>query len=322
MIRKLTINYAQMRSFLLLSLSILFIACGTPQYVNFTGVGYQSIAMQNAPKNNSEEIPKKAEIAVLVDVDADGEVNVVILNNTDKIMTIDRTKSFFRQSDGLAQVYYNAPTTEYITSSNTEGSGSGIGVNLGAVAGAVGGGGVLGRALSGVTVGGNSSNATTTTTSKVIQTIDQPAITIPAHSKANMGKTFKVEGIGTEFLRSSINQTNDNLMYTYSPEQSYTSFTVMIYYTIENKKEQNISTNIYANSLLISKPKKKGAVNDALREMYLSKPDVLDQPWYIMCFKANSITIDDERAMIKQGKGKVLSTINSKINKTTFINYK
>lgn len=272
------------------------LSCSTPKFINVAGVGYQSL--QQKPSTTKID-PLKSEIAVFLEISPEGEVAAYVMNNTDEVMIIDRTKSFFRNINDLSKYYYTPPTSEMVSSTTAQSSSSGIGVNLGGFFG-----GPLGSALSGVNVGTSSGEGSSTTTTKVIETVDQPQIILPAHSKAYMGKSFSMDGVGTEFLNSAVKQgTNVSVFYT--PDQTYSTGTVMIYYRIgENGTEKHIDTTIFANSLLISKVWQKGKVNDALRSMYANQPSLLAQPWYILYFASDC------------------PQNNFKAQTTTFINYK
>lgn len=273
-----------------------YLSCSTPGYINVAGVGYQSLQLK---PSTAKTDPSKSEIAVFLEIDPKGNVAAYVMNNTDEVMVIDRTKSFFRDINGLSKIYYTPPTSEMVSTTTAQSTSNGVGVNLGGLVG-----GAFGLALSGVNVGTSSTDGSSVTTTKVIETVDQPQIVIPAHSKAYMGKSFLMDGVGTDFLDSAVKQcTNVSIFYT--PDQSYSIGTVMIYYRVgENGIEKHIDTTIFANSLLISKVWQKGKVNDALRSMYANQPSLLAQPWYILYFASDC------------------PQNNFKAQTTTFINYK
>ena len=187
-------------------LMIIFLSsCASPNYLAITGVGYQSLQMEQNKKVKSNNTKT---ITVYCEVDKEGYVSVMVENNTDKIMTVDRTKSFFQDQNSLAQMYYD-PTVQTNTKSTTVGNTNGSSVNLGAVANAVGIGGVLGTALSGVNVGG--SNSTSTTNTNTTYTIDQPKISIPPHGKISMGRVFRINGIGRHLLQEAVKESNTDI---------------------------------------------------------------------------------------------------------------
>lgn len=89
-------------SLLLLTAGMLS-SCST-QYLNVTGVAYQSIRSKT-PISSRYDIPQDASIILSCQVGPNGEFDVLVQNNTDKIMTIDRTKSFFRNQSGNSVPY-------------------------------------------------------------------------------------------------------------------------------------------------------------------------------------------------------------------------
>ena len=96
-------------------------------------------------------------VQLLVGKIDDSRVGVVVINKTDKVLYIDKANSF---------LYYNGETKTYFQnaaySSGTVNS-SGASMNMGALASGMGIGGGVGRALSGLTVGGGTSTNNTTT---------------------------------------------------------------------------------------------------------------------------------------------------------------
>ena len=197
-------------------------------------------------------------------------------------MTVDRTKSFFQDQNSLAQMYYD-PTVQTNTKSTTVGNTSGSSVNLGAVANAVGIGGVLGTALSGVNVGG--SNSTSTTNTNTTYTIDQPKISIPPHGKISMGRVFRINGIGRHLLQEAVKESYTDINNYFTAQNSYASANICISYSIDEEKTfQFIQTHLYAATLLVGKVRNEGKVNEALRVIYQNKTDALIQPWYLLHF--------------------------------------
>ena len=83
---------------------------------------------------------------------------VVLKNKTNRTIFVDQANSFVMRHE-VAQPYYVPSATSTVSSSSTGGS-----VGLGAIAGALGVGGSMGQLASGVSVGGGSTSATTTTT--------------------------------------------------------------------------------------------------------------------------------------------------------------
>ena len=268
-------------------------SCSSASFLEVSGVGYQTLQMKESDKDFSEQAIKKAQILVYCLVDRNGEVEVMVENNTDQIMTIDRTKSFFQNQNDVAQMYYD-PTVQTNTTSVTHGSTTGVGVNLGSVARAVGVGGILGTALSGVNVGG--SNSTSTTNVNTTYTIDQPKVSIPPHGRISMGRTFQMQGVGRSFLHSAITESQLDVNNSFSNSNTYAASNIVISYSLDNEATyQFIETHLFANSLLVGKVREKGKVNDALRTIYMNKPDALSQPWFLLYFASKSTAENDSK---------------------------
>ena len=244
------------------------------------GISYQSIQSDN--RITRQQIPSSAEIIVAVGVDKDGNVDVVVQNNTDEIMTIDRTKSFFCDHDGNSTPYYD-PTVNVLAESNTSGHTTGASVNLGSVARAVGVGGVAGALLSGVNVGSANQNASTTTNTTYF--VDQPTASIAPHSKTSMGGSFKEESFGIDMLYELAQDGNTAINKAYTSDDSFSSCKIIISYSVdEGKSYKKIETKLYGNSIIVSLVGQTGRVNDALRMIYMQKPDLFDEDWYQLCF--------------------------------------
>ena len=268
-------------------------SCSSASFLEVSGVGYQTLQMQESNKDFSDQAIKKAQILVYCLVDRNGEVEVMVENNTDQIMTIDRTKSFFQNQNDVAQMYYD-PTVQTNTTSVTHGSTTGVGVNLGSVARAVGVGGILGTALSGVNVGG--SNSTSTTNVNTTYTIDQPKVSVPPHGRISMGRTFQMQGVGRSFLHSAVTESPLDVNNSFSNSNTYAASNIVISYSTDNENSyQFIETHLFANSLLVGKVREKGKVNDALRTIYMNKPDALSQPWFLLYFASKSTAENDSK---------------------------
>ena len=268
---------------LLLLMGWIFASCST-EYLKVQGVAYQSI--RSATPIESEQIPQDATIIVRCSVGIDGEFDVIVRNNTDKIMTIDRTKSFFRNQSGNSIPYYD-PTVTVKSQSIMVGGQTGASVNLGNVAAAAGIGGILGTALGGVNVGGSKENATTNTNTTYV--IDQPQISIAPHGQVSMGRTFYMEGVGTKFLSTAVNSTAYDVNNMFTPASTYAACNLCVAYSIdEGNTYETILTDVYANSLLVNKVKQTGAINDALRNLYMNKANALDETWYLLYFESKA----------------------------------
>ena len=133
----------------------------------------------------------------------------VVKNLTEKTIYIDLGNSFFIRGD-QASAYYTPSAT---TVSNT--SSSGVGVNAGAVAGALGIGGSVGKLASGINVGGGSSSTTTNVT------YSQRVIAIPPMSSKKLDYQFLFDGYSC------------NGLVVYRPSKHYPLYTT---FTFKNEK--------------------------------------------------------------------------------------
>lgn len=267
----------------LLFVGVVFTSC-KPTYLNVSGVAYQSMRAKKAV--SEQEIPSNAKIVVVCWVDSHGSVEVTVRNNTDKIMTIDRTKSFFCDGNQNSIPYYD-PLVTVNTHSTTAGNTTGANVNLGSVANAVGIGGVLGTALGGVNVGG--SNSTSTTNSETTYYVDQPKIHIAPHGSVSMGRSFSITGIGQSFLGKAVKSTIQDVNNLFTSENSYAKCNVCVAYSLDDGATfETIQTDLYANTLLVGKVRQEGKVNDALRKIYAGKGDALMEQWYLMHFESGA----------------------------------
>ena len=145
--------------------------------------------------------------------------------------------------------------------------------------------------------------ATNTSTTYIV---DQPQVSVPPHGQSSMGRTFYFEGVGTDFLDQVSASTAVDVNSSFdTPAKSYAACNICVSFSIdEGKTYDTILTDIYANSLLISKVKQTGHVNDALRGIYIGKPDALLEPWYALYFHSDA------------------KALNSKVQTTEILNYK
>ncbi len=278
-------NMRKIKTFFVLMLAMIAIgelsSCA-PSYLGVRGIAYQSIRSKNPIDRG--KIPEKAKIIMAVKVDANGNIDVEVQNNTDEVMTIDRTKSFFRGCDGISTAYYD-PTVNVLAQTTTNGQMSGASVNLGSVARATGVGGVAGTLLSGVTVGGANENSTSTTNTTYF--VDQPKIAIAPHSKASMGRVFHESRFDIDGMADLAQSTMQEINQVYTSEGSTSPYScsVTVSYSIDNEKTfDKVDVSFYSNSLIVSHVQRKGYVNDALRAIYMAKSDLFDEDWYTLCF--------------------------------------
>ncbi len=257
-----------------LSLTIAITSCNTTKLA-VPSVGYQSVRTNFA---QPKEIPSTAKIAVQYFINASGEVLAVIYNLTDEIITVDQTKSFLVNTDGLSLSYYdpNVYTTSKGEFNSSTGSAS---FNLGAIANAFGVGGPLGSLLNGTTIGSSSTMGTTTQNS--VSVFDQPQVKIGPHGRIALSKQY-ASGIGIPSI-SSVSQTFLRQNYNSSPLK----FSICVSYTIgENGTPQKLITKFYVNDNIIE-PVQKGKVNGAFQSIYEQKTDALAENFFIMNINNN-----------------------------------
>ncbi len=274
-----------MKTILTFIILLLMTSCGTA-VMTVSTVSYQSV--RNVKADVPDKAPKNASIMVHNSISPDGALNVYITNLTDNVMVIDRTMSFFVNSDGKSTAFYD-PTITTATTTDVASSTSGVGVNLGAVSSAVGVNGVLGRALSGINVG--SSSTSSTAVSNTTYSVDQPTVAIGPRGKIDMGREFFIEGIGTRFLSDLADQVSSKENYTLTANNMYdsvSSFSVTITYSLDGGKTfEKIVSKYYTDAILTSFVKSKGKSNEPLRDIYMKKRDVLRQDWFILYFETN-----------------------------------
>lgn len=225
-------------------------------------------------------IPDKAKIAVAYSISGDGKLTAIVYNRTSEIMVIDQTKSFFVNSDGTSTSYYD-PTVRTTSTTRTSSSTTGASLNLGALAGAFGIGGALGTLASGINVGGSGTDGVSTTNTTYVA--DLPQVSLAPRSNGAMSKVFHVTGLGASSMGDM-----EALHIHLNEAQSYCRFSVCITYSVDNGKTfEKLVTDFYANSMVIVPIQHKGKVNDALRQVYAAKSDLLYEPWWLLHFNSN-----------------------------------
>ncbi len=109
---------------------------------------------------------------------------IKLTNKSEKTLYVDLANSFETNQDGIAKPFYTNKT--YTTNENHLSGGS---LNLGAIAGAVGIGGVVGTLANGISIGGGNSKGTTVTE------FQSPVLVIPPHSSKYIpGEKVKIGG--------------------------------------------------------------------------------------------------------------------------------
>lgn len=267
----------------------LLTSCSTVK-LNVSDVAYQSV--MNANTELLPSAPKSAKIMVEYSLDSDGYLDVLVKNMTDEIMIVDRTQSFFVDTDGNSVMYYD-PTVKTTTTTVGEGSGNNVNVNLGAIGRAIGVSGAAGHLLNGVNVGSSSSSMQSVTNTEYI--VDQPVIKIAPYGQEKMGRLFQVTGIGTDYLTNLSNSMSNQDLYVVNcrPEESPQRFSVCISFSTDNGNSvDKLVSNFYVNSLMLSYVKRKGYVNNSLREMAAQKGNMYTEPWFLLNFNTNVSGID------------------------------
>lgn len=262
-----------------LFVSVVLASCGSAK-LSTGSVGYQSIRTTHAQPSQKSPIPDDAQIAVAYTIGGDGALTAIVYNRTSEIMTIDQTKSFFVNSDGKSVSYYD-PTVRTTSVTDMSSVTKGGSVNLGAIAGAFGVGGTIGQIANGINLGGSGTTGTAETSTTYVA--DLPQVSLAPHSNGAMSKTFKIAGIGSSSLNgSAVNQPS------LTNEQSYCRFSVCISYSIDGGQTfDKIVTDFYANSKIVVPVIQKGRVNDALRQVYQSKQDAINEYWWLLNFNYN-----------------------------------
>lgn len=268
-----------------ISIGLFTIALLSSCHVNrlqMSAIAYQSIRSTAQPELT---VPNDAKVTMSCEVAADGNVTVYLQNNTNDIILVDRTKSFFRNNDGMSIMFYD-PTVRTSTQTIANSGTTGVTANVGAIAGAMGATGKVARALNGINVG--SSNTETVVNSNTTYYIDQPQAQIAPHARAAIGCDYNMGGVGVEFLNQAIQQSTSDIFNEFDSNNSYTSFGVYVSYSLDNGSTyEMIDNTIYANSICISNIKEKGKVNNALRDIYRYKNDAVKEDWYLLYFNSN-----------------------------------
>lgn len=261
------------RHITIILLLLLLTSCGPTAKLSVSGIGYQSIRTEYY----RHSIPSNARISVGYDLSTDGYLSILVNNLSDNIMIIDATKTFFVNTDGVSKTFYD-PNVRQESKTDTQSSSTGSSVNLGAVAGALGVGGTIGGLLGAVNVGSGNTEGTSATI--VTTFVDLPQISLAPRSTGAMPKVYKVKGIGR-------NNTEDmSCLYEYS--NSNKKFAVCISFSLDNGQTyETLETNFYVNADLKVSVTSYGKVNDALRSVYKTKSDCLDEQWWMLYMESN-----------------------------------
>ena len=242
---------------------------------------YQSVRTRHAQPSTANPIPQEAKIAVAYTISRKGELTAIVYNRTSEILVIDQTKSFFVNSDGRSTSYYD-PTVRTTSTTNMSSLTKGASVNLGAIASAFRIGGVVGQLANGINVGGSGTNGTAVTNTTYIS--DLPQVSIAPYGNGAMSKVFTVYGLTEKGIPLSMNAVP-----SLAEEQSHCKFSVCITYSFdEGKTFDKIVTNFYANSNLFVPVSSGRQVNNALRQLYSTKSDAVNERLWILNFDTTS----------------------------------
>lgn len=251
-------------------------------------VGYQSV---RTTFRQPIEIPEDAEILVLYGISENGVIVPVVNNRTSEIMIIDQTMSFFVNTDGQSTSYYD-PTVRTTTSTDISTGTTGASVNLGAIGGALGIGGTLGGILNGINVGGSETSGTSITNTTILA--DQPRISLAPKGKGALSKSYTIKGIGKEAIKSV-----RGIEHNVAPNSATLKFSVCISYSIDGGNTfKKIVSDFYVNNNIIIPVESYGKVNDSLRNLFSTKPDAMDEPWWLLHF-SNNVSAKKSDTMIK-----------------------
>lgn len=180
---------------------------------------------------------------------------VKILNKTSQTLYIDKANSFRIEPDGNYHVYYNAQQTTV-----NQGGATGGGVNLGAVTGALGIGGVVNTLAGGVSVGGKSDHAVSTTYA------DQRVVAIPPHGTMVLskdediliqeggflsGNTHKMISFSEDFKNASIPQLQKGEYKAFDETSSPATKRYMLTYSAdpEFKSAKQLEFSLYVKEV-------------------------------------------------------------------------
>lgn len=259
---------------------MLLSACGSEQLVT-DKVIYRSLRTSYAQPNESNPIPEKAKIIACYEITDAGLFKVTVINNTDEIMIIDNTKSYFI-SDGKSNSYYD-PTVRTTSETNLSSGTKGVSANLGSIGNLLGVGGKLGNVLSGINVGGSgtSGNAVTNTT----YITDQQQTSIGPHGNVQMAHVYPITGFNDYNL---VTKTD------YNEKNSVLKFSVCISYSLdEGKSFQKLVTNFHSNAVCVV-PVTDNKVNNSLRQVITVKPDAFAEDWWMIKINYSSAYFESE----------------------------
>lgn len=232
------------------------VSCSTQVY-RLDSVRYQSVRTTFA---QPDKLPKDASIAVEYFVDARGYITPVVINLTERVLTVDLRESFLIDAAGRSIMYYDN-TVHTTTTGSFSSETNSTTFNLGGIAGAFGIGGPLGSLMGATTLG----NASTIGgySSNTVSIADTPTTAIGPKGR-----------IALKSLDTMIGTQQFNTSYIDARSDRATRFRVCISYSLEEGEKDKLVTDFYVNSQ-IKAIIDKGRTSDAFRGIYAKKPDAL-----------------------------------------------
>jgi len=249
-------------------------SCGSSNNIVSYGVGYQAVRLKTPP---TPESVQNAKISVTYTIDADGNLNSLVSNLTDDVMTIDQTRSFLIEADGRSTTYYD-PTVRTTTVGNFEANTTSTIVNVGDVAWAVG----IDYDAHDVFAG--RSKTTGQLIANSTQVADLPQVTIGPRGHAYLSRTFKVDGVGEDALR----QSPAVVVQAEEYEQSPVRFKIYISYSFDDGKSyEKLESDMYVSTQIKRELGSYGRVNESVREILKAKPDAVREGWWTIAVSSN-----------------------------------
>lgn len=262
---------------------ILLLGASVLVFSSCTTLKTNSIHYQSIRKVYAYDDIENSNIMVATVLSAEGELTIGISNRSDKIMTIDMTRSFVITTYGESFSFYD-PTIKVESTTVSTSKSQGNSVNLGAVAGALGIGGKVGTLMNGVNVSSGNASAVSNTTTTYLS--EMPQVSLAPHATGAMPKVYDVDGgfysngqyIGKRILMTSRNNTYKE----YSMEEA-PRFGLVISWSIDDGKTYEKFEQWYYFNADFSVPViGQGQLNSALRKLMMTKTDCINEQWWII----------------------------------------
>lgn len=268
-------------------LSIVLASCGSGKLTT-SSVAYQSVRTRHAQPTQSSPIPDEAKIVVAYSISESGALTAIVYNRTSETMTIDQTMSLFINSNGQSIPYF-APAVGTTSTTSRQSVTKRRPANISATSKPIDRNGTAGKAHSSIDL--RDTGMTGIATTNYTYMAYQPRVTIAPNSKGALSKAFKINGIGKNGLKAG-----EASSVSLNEGESYCRFSVCISYSLDNGETfDKITTNFYANSKLIVPVTQEGKVNEALRKIYQTKQDAINEYWWLLHFNSNIPTGYNDR---------------------------